>query len=308
MLSSKGQGLTKIKKGFYYPPVKGICVPGFLWTGLVLTALGQALTLLKMEWWSIRGKHPEQGCNIIFRLLRKIQSHFGDKGLHIFDRGFAYAEMIEYLLRFEQRFLIRWISNRLLVNEKVETKPLHRIARSYKGTASKLIRDKERKSMRKATVAWAPVRLPDFPKNAFYLLILRDANGRSKPIYWLTSEKIETKKQAWQLCFYYMKRWEIEQVFPFAKSEMGIEAARLWLWENRLKLMAMVAMVMDFLFSLLNSWGMWCRLLLKTWCHRTGNRCKNASTPVYRLRAATSPIVYQSVADDVNFRDDSCFS
>ena len=48
--SSKGQRLTKIKKGFYYPPVKRICVPGFLWTGLVLTALGQAPTLLKMEW------------------------------------------------------------------------------------------------------------------------------------------------------------------------------------------------------------------------------------------------------------------
>lgn len=286
--SSKGQRLTKIKKGFYYPPVKRICVPGFLWTGVVLTALGEAPTLLKMEWWTTRGKYREQGCNIIFRLLRKIQVHFGTKGLHIFDRGFAYGEMIEYLLRFEQSFLIRWISNRLLVNEKGEEKLLHRIARSYKGTASRLIRDKERKSVRKATVAWAPVRLPDFPENTFYLLILRDANGKSKPIYWLTSQKIETKKQAWKLCFYYMKRWEVEQVFRFAKSEMGIEAARLWFWENRLKLMAIVAMVIDFLFSLLNNWGIWCRQLLESWCHRTGNRCRNASTPVYRLRAAIS--------------------
>lgn len=286
--SSKGQRLTKIKKGFYHPPAKRICVPGFLWTGVTLTALGEAPSLLKMEWWTVRGKYREQGCNIIYRMLGKIQEQFGSKGLHVFDRGYAYNEMVEYLLHFKQDFLIRWVSNRLLINEKGEQKPLHQLARSYKGCGARMIQDKERKSQRKATVAWAPVQLPEFPENTFYLLILRDANGKNKPIYWLTSQKIENSKQAWKLTFYYMKRWDIEQVFRFGKSEMGLESPRLWFWENRLKLMAIVALVMDFLLSLLNNWQIWCRQFLAHWCPRTGNRCRNASTPAYRLRAAIS--------------------
>ena len=285
--SSKGQRLARIKKGFY-KPVGRICVPGFQWTGVVLSALHHTPTLLEMRYWTTRGKYRDQACNILFRMMRNIAERFGQKGLHIFDRGFATSETLEYLLRFEQNFLIRWVKNRLLINEHGVTKKLHWLARSYKGKSQRLVNDKERKTQKKISIAWASVKLEDFKDSTFYLIIIRDTKSKQPPVYLLTSLEIQNKQMAWEMCFSYMKRWDIEQIFRFAKSEMGLESPRLWFWENRLKLMAIVGLVIAFLLTLLICWATWCRQFIQFWCHRTGNRCRNASTPIYRLRLAIS--------------------
>lgn len=47
--------------------------------------------------------------------------------------------------------------------------------------------------------------------------------------------------------FSYMHRWEAEQGFRFLKSEPGLESPRLWFWDNRMKFMAIVTLVYDFL-------------------------------------------------------------
>lgn len=62
--SSKGKRLTKVKTGFYRPPASRICVPGFHWTGLLLSALGEVPSVCQMSWWTSRGKHKELATNI----------------------------------------------------------------------------------------------------------------------------------------------------------------------------------------------------------------------------------------------------
>ena len=79
---------------------------------------------------------------------------------------------------------------------------------------------------------------------------------------------------------------EIEQAFRFGKSELAMESPRLWFWENRLKLLAIVSLVYDFLLQLLRGWRSWVNPFLKHWCHRTGERYRSASIPLYRLRLA----------------------
>lgn len=39
VFSSKGQRLTKIKRGYYRPPSSRICVPGYKWTAVLLSGL-----------------------------------------------------------------------------------------------------------------------------------------------------------------------------------------------------------------------------------------------------------------------------
>jgi len=63
-------------------------------------------------------------------------------------------------------------------------------------------------------------------------------------------------------------RWEAEQGFRFLKSEMALESPRLWFWDNRMKLMAIVTLAYDFLLRLLNNWKGWIQVFFKQWCHR----------------------------------------
>ena len=175
-----------------------------------------------------------------------------------------------------------------LVHQNGTIKKTHLVARSYKGLSSKLVGDKERKKLKRITIAFAPVRHPQYPDGQLFMVIVRDKNNPNPPIYILTSLEIKNVKDAWEVCFSYIHRWNIEQTFRFLKSELAMESPRLWSFENRLKLMAIVALVYDFLISLIRNWSSWIQPFFRNWCHRTGNRYRNASIPIYRLRAAIS--------------------
>ena len=288
VLSSKGQRLTRIKPGYYRQPRGRICVPGFEWTAVMLSVLGGLPSVCQMSWWTSRGKFKESSSNIVYRMLKKMQQHFGTAALHVFDRGYASSSMLEWLFHFQQDFVIRWKKNHLLINEQQILKKIHLLARSYKARGSRLVRDKERKKNKCITIAWAPVRHPDLPDNQLYLVIIRDKNNYDGPMYLMTSLPIPSPKMAWHICSSYLHRWNIEQTFRFGKSELAIESPRLWFWENRLKLLAIVSLVYDFLLQLLRNWRAWTAQLFTNWCHRTGNRYRNASIPIYRLRLAIS--------------------
>lgn len=284
--SSKAKRLTKIKKGFFKPPTARICVPGFQWTAVLLSALGEAPSVCQMSWWTSRGKYKEVGTNIMFRMLKKLQASLPQAVLHVLDRGYASAWTIEWMIHFGQDFLLRWKKNHLLIHTQKGTKQTHLLARSCKVQGHKLLRDKERKLTKHVSVGWLRVHHPEFPNQELFLVVVRDKKSLQPPMYLLTSIAIKTVKDAWQMVHSYMHRWQIEQAFRAGKAELGMESPRLWFWENRLKLLAIVALVYDFLLSLLRNWPHWVPLFLQQWAPRTGNRHRTASVPIYRLRMA----------------------
>ncbi|MEM7299424.1 MAG: transposase, partial [Bacteroidota bacterium] len=284
--SSKGKRLTKIKKGFYRPPASRICVPGFEWTAILLSNLGGVPSVCQMSWWTRRGKFKEWGSNIIYRLLRKVHHQIGRAAVHIMDRGYANYQMLEWLFDFEQDFIIRWKKNQLLEHAEKGRKKTHLLARSFKGRQQRSVWDKYRKKSKRVSIAWAPVNHPDFAEYQLFLVILRDKYNYNSPMYLITSLNIESPAQAWEVAFSYLHRWEVEQGFRFGKSELAMESPRLWFWENRLKLLAIVALVYDFLLRFIRQWAAWVQGFLRNWCHRTGERYRKASIPLYRLRIA----------------------
>ena len=292
VFSSKGQRLTRIRRGFFNPPKGRICVPGFQWTGVFLSHLGGLPSVCQMSWWTTRGKFKEDPDNIIYRLLRKIDQQIGRVVLHVFDRGYANEKMLRYLFRFKQDFIIRWKKSHLLEHVHKGCKKTHLLARSFRGRASRIVQDKVRKKLKHVTIDWAPVTHPEYPDNQLYLVIVRDKKNYNGPMYIITSLPIETAHQAWEIMFSYMHRWEAEQGFRFLKSEMGLESPRLWFWHNRMKLMAIVTLVYDFLLRTLTNWKSWVPLFLKEWAHRTGKRYRQASIPLYRFRMAISHCLF----------------
>ena len=284
--SSKGKRLTKIKRGFYRPPQSRICVPGYKWTAVMLSALGDVPSVCQMSWWTTRGKFKEHGSNIVYRLLQKVDQHLG-RLTHVLDQGYATSEMIEWLVHFKQDFIIRWKKNHLLNHGLKGQKKTHLLSRSFKGKSPRVVFDKERKVTKSLTVAWAQVQHPHHEEQTLWLVIVRDRNRHYvSPMYILTSIPVDTAGMAWEIVFSYMHRWEVEKAFRFCKSELAMESPRLWFWENRLKLMGLVTLVYDFLLQLLRNWGTWVQLFTQNWCHRTGERYRKASIPLYRLRLA----------------------
>ena len=290
--SSKAKRLTRIRPGFFSPPKQRICVPGFQWTGVFLSHLGGIPSVCQMSWWTTRGKFKEDPDNIIWRLLKKINQHLGQSLIHVFDRGYANEKMLRYLFHFEQDFIIRWKKNYLLTHEEKGEKKTHLLARSFKARKSKVVTDKVRKQKKRVTISWAPVTHADYPDNQLFLIIIRDKKNYNSPMYIITSLNIEKAKDAWEVMFSYMHRWEAEQGFRFLKSEMALESPRLWFWDNRMKLMAIVTLAYDFLLYLMSNWKSIIPIFFKRWCHRTGKRYRDASIPLYRLRLAISNCLF----------------
>lgn len=290
--SSKAKRLTRIRRGFFSPPKQRICVPGFQWTGVFLSHLGGIPSVCQMSWWTTRGRFKEDPDNIIWRLLKKISQHLDQSVLHVFDRGYANEKMLRYLFHFQQDFVIRWKKNHLLNHQQKGEKKTHLLARSFKAKASKIVRDKVRKQDKRVTITWAPVTHPEYPDNQLFVVIVRDKKNYNSPMYIITSLNIEKAKDAWEVMFTYMHRWEAEQGFRFLKSEMALESPRLWFWDNRMKLMAIVTLAYDFLLRLMRNWKSIIPMLFSRWCHRTGKRYRDASIPLYRLRMAISNCLF----------------
>lgn len=285
--SSKAKRLTQIRPGFYRPPKERICVPGFKWTGVFLSALGSAPSVCQMTWWTTKGKHKEDPDNIIWRLLAKCKEELPKGALHVFDRGYASEKMLRYLFHFSQDFLIRWKKNVYLLYQG-ERLRIDKISRKTKARFSRVIYDKERKKLRRISVAWTRVRHPEYPDNELTLLIVRNVKHAGGPMYLLCSLNIEKPNMAWEMVRTYAHRWEAEQGFRFLKSELAMESPRLWFWDNRMKLMGIVSVVYDFLLQFLRENKDLVEVLLRKYCHRTGKRYRKASIPLYRLRSAIS--------------------
>ena len=292
VLSSKAKRLTRIRRGFFSPPKERICVPGFQWTGVFLSHLGGIPSVCQMSWWTTRGRFKADPDNIIWRLLKKIKQQLGSCVLHVFDRGYANEKMLRYLFHFEQHFIIRWKKNHLLNHTEKGLKKTHLLARSFKAKASKLVRDKVRKKYKRVTISWAPVTHVEYPDNQLFLVIVRDKKNFNSPMYIITSMPIQNAKDAWEVMFLYIHRWEAEQGFRFLKSEMALESPRLWFWDNRMKLMAIVTLAYDFLLRTLNNWKAWINGFFRKWCHRTGKRYRDARIPLYRLRMAIANCLF----------------
>ena len=285
--SSKAKRLKRIKPGYYMPPSGTIHVPGFHWMGVVLSGLHVEASILAMRWWSTRGKarvhYSTLRDNLIFNLAKALPKEV----CHVLDRGFAGRPWLRKMFEYEQNFILRWPKGFHLIDLHGEEKKSWKFSTGRRSMDTTRI-SQQNGSQRKIGVYYTQVFHPDWPDQPLHLIISRPGKRR-RPWYLLTNLPITTHQDAWEVVFSYAKRWKIEQVFRFAKTEMAMESPRLWVWENRLKCMMVITLAIDFLLFLLQKGRTeLIEKLLDTWCPRTGNRCRNTSTPIYRLRLALS--------------------
>ena len=291
--SARARRLKRMKPGFYTPPGgPPVFVPGMQWLSILVAGWGGPPTLALMRWWTTRGRFRTERRPLQTRLLTRCARAWGQRVLHVFDRGFAGAPWLERLAAAEVRFVVRWPKHYQLTSLDGRERKIWELLRGKRSCARRRLWDAHRRQHFTAGIAVLPVVHPAVPGLALWLVVSRPGTGRP-PWYLLTNEPLSSagrvSTRAWDVVLAYARRWQIEMAFRFTKSELVMESPRLWAWGNRLKLLLMVTLVYAFLLSLLDpalqSLREW---LLRNWCHRTGKRSRVAATPLYRLRSALS--------------------
>ncbi|GEO07490.1 hypothetical protein AAE02nite_51540 [Adhaeribacter aerolatus] len=293
--SSKAQRLLRIKKGYYEPPTrKPVHVPGLRWVGLLLAGLQQPPQLARFRWWSSRQPQFTSLAPVRLELLNWARELFGRTVLHVFDRGYASKEWLGLLLNQQDRLLLRWPSAYKLLDGQGRLKRASLFSVGRRATSSQKVWDLVGKCQVKRSLLWQRCWHVAYQDCPLTLIICRPGKAGRQPWYLLTNEKVETDKQAWQLVHAYARRWQIEQSFRFSKSELAMESCRLWFWENKMKLLQIVALVYAFLLTLLaKELQPHIQTLLRAGCHRTGKRARNTPNPLYRIRLALANLFNQ---------------
>ena len=262
-------------------------VTGYRWAGLLLCNLSGGQQLWDFSWWTNRGDSTTRFIELRWKLLKEVRKHLGNQVLHVFDRGFAGKPWLTLLCQGQDRFVMRWPKHYNLIDTKGRIKKAYLHSVGKKTMSSRKYWDQKTKEWKKQRIVYMPVRHPELPDVLLYLVISRPLKKGKQPWYLLTNEIVDSKTKAWEIVRAYQKRWQIEMTFRFAKSELAIDSPRLWKWENRMKFLAIVALVYDFLCTLLQPKNFrLARKIIRLGCHRTGNKLKKVSLPMYRLRQA----------------------
>ena len=286
--SSKAKRLRKLKPGVFNllsgPP---IVVRGMEWTAVLLASLKDVPTVVAMRWWSRKGAQATTQREVEARILEQVAGAWGERVLHVFDRGYASRIWLGLLQEAEVRFVIRWQKGHVVYDALGHECKVWHLIRGKRPQERRLVLDARSHQMRLTGINVVPFRHPGYA-GPLWLVVARPGQGR-EPWYLVTNRAIPSLEQGWHLIFAYARRWQIELTFRFTKSELGMESPRVWKWEHRLKLLLIVTLAYVFLLSLVHP----LHLALRTWllrhfCHRTGKRCREATAPLYRLRWALS--------------------
>jgi len=286
--SSTAARLKRIKPGYYNPPGgRPVFVPGMNWVTLMLLGMQGVPSVAAMRWWTTRGKFASDRRTEEEVLLAQCAEVWGQRVLHVWDRGFAGAPWLALAAQHAVRFIMRWPKDYKLVDAQERERKVGELSRGKRSWEHRNIWDSRRRCWRKTGVYACPVSHPAYDGD-LWLVVARPGQSRS-PWYLLTSEPVHSPDDAWRVVFAYARRWQVEMAYRYGKTELAMESPRLWRWDHRLKLLLMVTLVYAFLLSLLTTalepLRQW---LFRHWCHRTGKRYREASIPLYRLRSALS--------------------
>ena len=286
--SSKAARLKRIKPGYFNPPTdRPVFVPGLNWLQILVTGMQGVPVLAHLCWWTTRGENASKKRVEEGKILKKVAKLWGQKVIHLWDRGFAGAPWTMLALDHGLRFIVRWNNKYHLIGADGRKHEAWKVVRGKRSWNYRMIWDARRRCHRKTGIIAAPIHLPNDDRQLF-LVVSRPGVGR-KPWYLITTEPVHTAEQAWQIVFAYAKRWQIEMSLRFTKSELAFESPRLHSWEVRIKFLLIATLAFAFLLSLLAR-SDFLFAFLSRFCHRTGKWSRDASAPLYRLRLALSSL------------------
>jgi len=285
--SSKAVRLKRIKPGFFNPPGgRPIFVPGFNWLQVLVIGRKGPPTLAHFRWWTTRGDHKSTKRKKEIRVLRKIDALWGKQVLHVWDRGFAGNPWLTVAFAHAAQFVMRWPKNYKLIDQNGKVRKPGEISKGKRSWEHRMLWDARRRCERQVGIIAFPV-FDTVHHQPLWLVVARRKN--QSPWYLLTTQTISSPDDAWNIVHASARRWQVEMSIRYTKSELAFESPRLVGWQHRKKFLLIATLAYAFLLSLLNpSFDKLRKWLLRTFCHRRGERNRKIPAPLYRLRLALS--------------------
>jgi hypothetical protein len=112
-----------------------------------------------MDWWTSRGRMASDRTIQKASLLSQCAGQWGQRVIHVFDRGFAGATWLGELGGHRLRFIMRWPA-RYNLEDALGSRPAWEITRGKRSRDHRQIRDFQRRQDRKTGIVFAPVRHP----------------------------------------------------------------------------------------------------------------------------------------------------
>lgn len=166
--SAKARRLKRIKKGYYNPPGgRPIFVPGIHWFQVVVAGLKSQPCLAHYHWWTTRGTaastmRAEEGA-----VLQHLAKRWGQRVLHIWDRGFAGAPWLLAAIEAKLRFVVRWKKGNYLLDEHGQRWKPSELSRRKRSVDHKLIHDAKRRCERKTGIVFSRFACRMLPTNRY---------------------------------------------------------------------------------------------------------------------------------------------
>jgi len=285
--SSKAQRLERIKPGFFNPPGRRpIFVPGFNWLQIRVMGRQGPPTRAHVRWWTTRGDHKSTKREKEIRVLRKIDALWGKQVSHIWDRGFAGNPWLTVAFVHATQFGMRWPKNYTLLDENGASRTPGASSQGKRSWEHRRLWDARRRGERQVGIIAFPV-FDTIQHQSLWLVVARRTH--QSPWYLLPPPTSHAADEAWHVVPADARRGQVEMTIRYAKSELAFASPRLGHWQHRKKLRLIATLAYAFLLTLLNpSFDKLRKWLLRTFCHRRGERSRKIPAPLYRLRLALS--------------------
>lgn len=159
----------------------------------------------------------------VLTALKFLGKHFYKSNIRAFDRGYDNNTYYEYLIKNNEKFIIRAKKNRDVIykGEKINILDL---AKKFKG---KYRMDFKRKNGKNAEckISIIPIRLICRPNDDLNLVVCYGIG--EIPMMLITNLKSDDKRLAVAVTKVYLMRWRIEEYFRFKKQQFDFEDLRV---------------------------------------------------------------------------------
>ena len=156
--SSKARRLKRIKPGYFNPPGgRPIMVPGMHWVALLLMGRRGVPKVAAMRWWTTRGKFASDRRSVEEQLLARCAQAWGQRVIHIWDRGFSGGPWLAQASKHDVRFVLRWQKGYKLLDSQGRYRKAWECTRGKRSWEHRQIWDARRRCYRKTGVVAVPV-------------------------------------------------------------------------------------------------------------------------------------------------------
>ena len=155
--------------------------------------------------------------------LKFLSKHFKKNNIRTFDRGYDNNLYYKYLIKHEEKFIIRAKKNRDVIY-KGKRMNIMEAAHKFKGKYSLKFKKKNGMSA-DCKITIIPIRLVCRPKDELNLVICYGFG--KEPMLLITNLRSEDKRLGVTVVKVYLMRWRIEEFYRFKKQQFGFEEMRV---------------------------------------------------------------------------------